>query len=357
MALSKENMEEAEREYEKHGYIPITEELSRDVQAETLAAIGKRSALTKEEREGIKQRRDRFTEKSLYVDPDKKGREMYKEPIGPKRNNVEPIITNEKEYENYQREQMEEDAEARAHPKATTQYESPIGPTRPPSTSFGEKFGVKISNFKEGIKSGVGNIKRTYKENAEYNRQLRKRESELKSSPGYLKTKAEHDLYMEEIRARKQGSAVQRRGSISPASFISMGSYKPVYGGQSIGGLSGGYKSAYTGQMINLNAPVKQSVKAPVKKLTPVKITSFGSGAMPKMGNFGGSSLMPKIGGGGKKMESVKIGSGLLGSIPKIGKLITHKGSPQSINVKTNIGILGEIPKFGFGLKKKAPVK
>ena len=49
MALLKEDMEEAEREYEKHGYIPITEELSRDVQAETLAAIGKRSALTKEE--------------------------------------------------------------------------------------------------------------------------------------------------------------------------------------------------------------------------------------------------------------------------------------------------------------------
>ena len=286
---------------------------------------------------------------------------------------VEPIITNQKEYEDYQRRQMEEDEVARANPTPTQQYDSPIGPERnynpsqyenpigPSRPSFREKVESKIHGAGESIKSGIGNIKRNYEEGVEYERKRAKVEREVKSSPEYLKKKAEHELYMEEARVRK--SSPRRGSTMATPSLITMGNYRPAYSGKSTiprAGFGGSYQPAYTGQMMNLEVPrvVKASVvKAPVKKLTPVKITSFGSGAMPKMGNFGGSSLMPKIGGGGKKIESVKIGSGLLGSIPKIGKLITHKGSPQSINVKTNIGILGEIPKFGFGLKKKAPVK
>jgi hypothetical protein len=281
---------------------------------------------------------------------------------------VEPIITNQKEYEDYQRRQMEEDEVARANPTPTQQYDSPIGPERPQPTSFRKKVESKAMDIKESIKSaptrtyekiksGIGNIKKNYEEKVEYERKRAKVEREVKSSPEYLSKKAEHELHMEEVRVRSRPTP-SRGSTMATPSLITMGNYRPTYSGKSTiprAGFGGGYQPAYTGQIMSMGTP--SVVKAPVKKLTPVKITSFGSGAMPKMGNFGGSSLMPKIGGGGKKIESVKIGSGLLGSIPKIGKLITHKGSPQSINVKTNIGILGEIPKFGFGLKKKAPVK
>jgi len=285
---------------------------------------------------------------------------------------VEPIITNEREYDEYQRKQMEDDLEARENPTPTQQYDSPIGPERnynpnqyespigPSRHSFREKIESKIHGAGESIKSGIGNIKRNYEEGVEYERKRAKVEREVKSSPEYISKKAEHELRMEEARVRK--SSPRRGSTMATPSLITMGNYRPAYSGKSTiprAGFGGGYQPAYTGQMMNLEVPrvVKSSVvKAPVKKLTPVKITSFGSGAIPKMGNFGGSSLMPKTGGMGNKLQTPSIGNFTFGEIPKIGKSITHKGSPKSINVKTNIGILGEIPKFGFGLKK-SPIK
>jgi hypothetical protein len=276
---------------------------------------------------------------------------------------VEPIATNEDEYEKYQREQMEEDLEVRAHPKPTEQYEQPIGPERPQPTSFREKVESKAMDIKESIKSaptrtyekiksGIGNIKKNYEEEVEYGRKRAKVEREVKSSPEYLSKKAEHELRMEEVRARSRPTP--RRGStMATPSLIKMRNYIPAYSGKSTiprAGFGGNYQPAYTGQIMSMGTP--SVVKAPVKKLTPVKITSFGSGAMPKMGNFGGSSLMPKIGGSGKKMETPKIGFSF-GEIPKIGKSITHKGSVRSIGFNTNINPIGDIPKIGFGLKKK----
>lgn len=283
---------------------------------------------------------------------------------------VEPIITDQKEYEEYQRALQEEEAEAIAHPKPTTMYESPIGPERPPS--FREKVESRAKDIKESIKraptrtyekikSGIGGIKKHYEEEVEYERKRAKTEREYKSSPEYIAHKAEHELKMEEMSARRQPS---RRGStMATPSLITMGNYKPAYSGKSTvprAVFGGGYQPAYNGQMMSMETPrvVKAPiVKAPVKhtiKTQPIKITSFGSGAMPKIGTFGSS--IPKIGGGGKKIETPKIGSGLFNSIPKIGKTITHKGSIKSIDIKTNIGIIGEVPKIGLGLKKK-PIK
>jgi hypothetical protein len=272
---------------------------------------------------------------------------------------VEPIITNQKEYEDYQRRQMEEDEVARANPTPTQQYDSPIGPERPTKISIREKVESKARGVKESILSKVGDIKKHYKEEAEYERKLAKAEREVKASPAYLKKKAEHELYIEELRARKQ-SVAPRRGSIKAMpSLITMGGYKSAYTGKSTApsvSFGGGYQPAYTVQIpMGVVKPVRVTTK-PVSKPKPVKITSFGSGAMPKMGNFGGSSLMPKIGGGGKKMETPRIGN-FFGEIPKIGKSITHKGSVRSIDLNTTIHPIGDIPKIQFGIVKKAPVK
>ncbi len=279
---------------------------------------------------------------------------------------VEPIITNEKEYEEYQRKQMEEEAEAIANPKATTQYESPIGPEREPS--FRKKIeskardiseGIKAAPGKayEGIKTGVGNIKKNYEENVEYERKRARVEREVKSSPEYIKRQAEHELYMEEVRARKSASAPRRGSTKAVSSIVSVGTYKPAYSGRSTMpgiGFGGGYQPAYRGQTMAAAKPVKSHVQK--LKTAPIHITSFGSGAMPKIGNFGGISTLPKIGGHDKKIETPKIGGFSFGTIPKIGGSITHKGSVKSIGLNTNIGKLGEIPKIEFGMKK-APVK
>jgi hypothetical protein len=280
---------------------------------------------------------------------------------------VEPIITNEREYDEYQRKQMEDDLEARENPTPTQQYDSPIGPERnynpnqyespigPSRNSFREKIESKIHGAGESIKSGIGNIKRNYEEGVEYERKRAKVEREVKSSPEYLKKKAEHELYMEEARVRK--SSPRRGSTMATPSLITMGNYRPAYSGKSTipsARFGGNYQPAYTGQIMSMGTP--SVVKAPVKA-KPVHVTSFGSGAMPKMGNFGGSSLMPKIGGMGKKLQTPSIGNFTFGEIPKIGKSITHKGSVKSIGSKTNIGVLGEVPKIQFGIAKKAPVK
>src|SRR5208282_6694721 len=96
---------------------------------------------------------------------------------------VEPIITNEKEYAEYQRTLQEEEAAAVANPTPTVQYENPIGPKRPYNPnqyespigperrpSFREKAETKLRNVGESIKSGIGNIKHNYEENVEYER-------------------------------------------------------------------------------------------------------------------------------------------------------------------------------------------
>jgi hypothetical protein len=267
---------------------------------------------------------------------------------------VEKIITDDKDaFEEYQREQLEAEEAARAYPTPTEQYESPIGPERPTPTSFREKVETKARDIKEKVLSKVGDIKKNYE------RKRAKTERDVKSTPEYLTKKAEHDLYMEEMRARSSGgsgrAAPRRSSTKAMPSLITMGGYKSAYTGKSTApsvSFGGGYKPAYTGQMpMGVPRPVTISNK-PMSKPKPIKITSFGSGAMPKIGNFSGSSLLPKIGGGGKKMETPKIGFSF-GATPKIGKSITHMGSVKSLGLKTNIGILGEIPKIGFGLKKK----
>lgn len=282
---------------------------------------------------------------------------------------VEPIVTNQKEYEAYQRTLQEEEAAAIAHPTPTVQYESPIGPERPPT--FREKVETKARDIKEdikrapskayeSIKSGIGKVKKKYEEDVEYERERAETERKVKSSPEYIKAKAQHELRMEEVRASRGsggGRAAPRRSSTRAApSLITMGSYKPAYSGRSTlpgVGFSGSYKSVYGGQHM---APAAPPVRVGIKT-APIHITSFGSGAMPKIGNFVGSSIMPKIGGQGKKIETPKMGNFTFGAIPKIGGSITHKGSVKSMGLKTNIGVLGEIPKIGFGLKKKPPVK
>ncbi len=271
---------------------------------------------------------------------------------------VEKIITDDKDaFEEYQREQLEAEEAARAHPTPTEQYESPIGPERPTPTSFREKVETKARGIKEKVLSKVGDIKKNYEENIEYERKRAKTERDVKSTPEYLTKKAEHDLYMEEMRARSSGgsgrAAPRRSSTKAMPSLMNFGQYKPAYTGRSTAptvSFSGGYKPAYTGQM-GAARPVTIATK-PMSKPKPIKITSFGSGAMPKIGNFSGSSLLPKIGGGGKKMETPKIGFSL-GATPKIGKSITHMGSIKSIGLNTNIGALGDIPKIGFVLKKK----
>jgi hypothetical protein len=281
---------------------------------------------------------------------------------------VEPIITNEKEYKEYQDKLMEEEAAAIAHPTPTVQYEIPIGPERP--SSFREKVETKARDIKEdvkrapskayeSIKSGIGNIKKNYEKNVEYERDRAETERKVKSSPEYIRRKAEHEFVMSEQSARRQASAPRRSSTRAAPSLITMGNYKPAYSGKStskgsgFGGVS--YQPAFRGQM--MNAPVNTPAPVRVFKLKSTHTNSFGSGAMPKIGNFGGSSLMPKIGGQGKKIETPKMGNFTFGSIPKIGGSITHKGSVKSIGLRTNIGVLGEIPKIEFGMNKKPIVK
>jgi hypothetical protein len=275
---------------------------------------------------------------------------------------VEPIATDTDAYEAFEK-RMEN--EAREHPKSTVQYEKAIGPERP-TVTFRERAETKARDIKESvkrapgrayesIKSGIGEIKRGYEEDVEYEKKRAKAEREVKASPEYITKKAEHALRMEELQARGGGRAAPRRGSIRAApSLITMGSYKPAYSGRSTlpgVGFGGSYKSAYGGQTMGVAVPVRVGIKT-----APIHITSFGSGAMPKIGHFAGSSLMPKMGGMGKKIEAPKIGNFTFGAIPTIGSTITHKGSVKSIGLKTNIGKLGEIPKIEFGLKKN-PIK
>lgn len=301
-----------------------------------------------------------------------------------KRVDVEHIITDKDEFEEYQREQQREEADARAHPKSTEMYDYPIGPERPPKISFREKLGTKSRDIKSGISSKIGDIKKQYKENKEYEKRRSKTEREIKASPEYLKTKAEHDLYMEEIRARKQSAAPAGGHVNTKSATISIDGYRSAYSGRSTaprgGGFGGSYKSAYTGQMwgseprhIVRHPVMHQTARQPERtvvikhhpmtKPQPIRITPLGNGPIPTIGNFGSS--IPKVGGGGKKMETHRIGSGLLGSLPKIGKTIKHKGRVRSMSHKThssNIGYIpklkiGEVPKIGFGLKKRGMKK
>jgi hypothetical protein len=295
---------------------------------------------------------------------------------------VEPIATDKDAYDEYQREMQNEDMEAREHPTPTTQYESPIGPERPPT--FREKIETKARDIKEDIKrapskayesvkESIGKAKKQYEKNVEYERERAETERKVKSSPEYIRRKAEHEFIVEEQRARRSASAPRRRGStISTPSLMTMGTYKPAYTGKSTsigsGFGSGGYQPAFRGQVMAPPAPAPaRVVKTHVHELKskPIKITTFGSGAMPKIGNFAGTSIMPKIGGGGKKIDMPRIGGISFGTIPKMGSSITHKGSVKSLGLKTNIGMLGETPTFklgetpkiGIGLKKKPVVK
>ncbi|MDD3645559.1 MAG: hypothetical protein PHR19_08540, partial [Bacteroidales bacterium] len=263
--------------------------------------------------------------------------------------NVEPIATNEDDYDEYQRKMQEEDEEARAHPTPTVQYESPIGPERRPS--FREKVESKARDIKENIKSApgkayetvkheIGEIKRKHKENVEYEEEVERQERKVKSSPEYIKKKAEHSLYMEELRARKQSAAPRDHVNTKSAN-VTMGGYRSSYTGKSSvprgGGFGGSYKSAYTGESTNKSVnfrgsyqpaytgqmggvsrpttiskpmakPISKPKLKPMPKPKPVKIT-MGGGSIPTIGIFGSS--IPKIGGGGKRFETPMIGSGL----------------------------------------------